>query len=176
MTLAPIRGAPPGASIPDFPTEEPKAGPPRQSAAPPCGDQSQAVPQRRRYTPVEIGGDGVTLTFTVVPEIPAIMRASMTVHVIANPGERTPSHTLGFLRMSTAKAKEFLTDLRAGRSPIIAIGDEDGTVQIEYENTASGPTFCVHEMGQRKALRRCVMDPAFDITLAAAELLADLGE
>ena len=33
MTLAPIRGAPPGAPNPDFPIEEPKAKPPQSTPA-----------------------------------------------------------------------------------------------------------------------------------------------
>ena len=35
-------------------------------------------------------------------------------------------------------ARSFLTDLRNGRSPILAMGDEDGDVQIEYGGTDSG--------------------------------------
>jgi hypothetical protein len=64
--------------------------------------------------PIEIGGDGIALTFRVILELPAIARPSMTVHIIAD------SHPLGFLQMSAEKA--FLTDLRNGYSPIVATG------------------------------------------------------
>jgi hypothetical protein len=43
--------------------------------------------------------------------------------------------------MSAAKAREILTDLRNGRSPIVATGEEDGTVQIEYEYDGGGISF-----------------------------------
>ena len=101
---------------------------------------------------------GIVLTFRVIPEQPAIARASMTVHVVADAVGRSSSHTLGFLRMSAANARAFLTDLRNGRSPIVATGDEDGTVQIEYEITDAGPVLLVRKPGQRHALHRWVID------------------
>jgi hypothetical protein len=99
----------------------------------------------------------------------------MTVHIVADAAAPSSSHTLGFLRMSAANATAFLTDLRNGRSPIVATGDEDGTVQIEYEITDAGPVLSVRKPGQRYALHRWVIDPAFDIGPTANELLADLG-
>ena len=78
MTLAPIRGAPPFASVPGFPTQEPA----QQSATPASGDQRPTMLWRQRYTPVDIGGNGITLTFRVIPKMPAISPASLTVHVI----------------------------------------------------------------------------------------------
>jgi hypothetical protein len=50
--------------------------------------------------------------------------------------DRTPSNlinprTLGFVRMPAASAKSFLADLRNGCSPIVATGDDCGTVKIE---------------------------------------------
>ena len=172
MTLAPIRGAPPGAPIPAFPTEDQRAksAPPTATSA--TGDQPQAPLKRQRGTPIGIDGNGNTLAFRVIPEIPAIKRASMTVHVVA---VEQSSHTLGFLQMSAANARRFLTDLRNGRSPIVATGDEDGTVQIKFEATESGPIFSVHQPGERCALRRWIIDPTFDIKFVADELLADLG-
>lgn len=175
MTLAPIRGAPAGASIPDFPVEEPRAKPAQPTAAPASGDQPQISPMRQRQTPIEIGGSGITLIFRVIPEIPAITRASMTVHVVADPVGPSSSRTLGFLRMSAANARAFLTDLRNGRSPIVATGDEDGTVQIGYEITKAGPAFLVRKPGQRHALHRCIINRSFDLKSTANELLADLG-
>jgi hypothetical protein len=175
MTLAPIRGAPPGAFIPDFPIEEPRAKPAQPTEAPVSGDQPQISPMRQRQTPVEIGGSGITLTFKIIPELPAIMRASMTIHVVADPVGRYSAHTVGFLRMSAASARTFLTDLLNGRSPIVATGDEDGTVEIEYEITEAGPAFLVRKTGQRQALHRWAIDRSFDLKTMANELLADLG-
>ncbi len=175
MTFAPIRGAPPGAPIPDFPIEEPKAKPVRPTAAPASGDLPHASPRRQPHTPIEIGGDGNSLTFRVIAEIPAIMRPSMTIHVNVDTSEPAASHTLGFIRMSAANARELLSNLRDGRSPIVATGDEDGTVQIEFGSTAVGLVVSVHELGQPHALRRWVVGRSFDIKAVANELLADLG-
>src|SRR4051794_38455446 len=121
MTLAPIRGAPPGAPIPDFPVEKPQVKPAQPTVAPAAGDQPSVRP---RQTPFEIGGSGITLTFSVVAELPAIARASMTVHIVADAARPSSSHTSDFLRMSAANARTFLADLRDGRSPIVATGDE----------------------------------------------------
>ena len=175
MTLAPIRGAPAGATIPDFPVEEPRVTPAHRTAVPASGDQPPISPLRRRHTPIEIAGSGMSLTFTVTPELPAIARGSLTIHVVADGVGPSTSRTLGFLRMSAANARTFLTGLRDGRSPIVATGDEDGTVQIEYEITEAGPVFFVRNSGERRALHCCVIDRSFDIETAANELLADLG-
>ena len=175
MTLAPIRGAPAGATIPDFPAEEPRATPVQPTAPPAPADQPPISSMRQPRTPIEISGGGITLTFRVIPEIPAITRASMTIHVVGRPARSASSTTLGFLRMSAANARAFLTDLRNGRCPIVATGDEDGTVRIEYEITEAGPVFFVRKLGQPNVLHRCVIDRSFDIETAANELLADLG-
>jgi hypothetical protein len=175
MTLAPIRGAPPGAPIPDFPIEEPRAKPAQSTAAPASGDQPPVSPVRRRQTPIEIGGGGITLTFRVIPELPAIARASMTVHIVADAVGPSSSHALGFLRMSAGNARAFLTDLQNGCSPIVATGDEDGTVQIEYEITDAGAVMLVRKPGQRHTLHHCVIDRRSDLKTTANELLADLG-
>jgi hypothetical protein len=175
MTLAPIRGAPPGAAIPSFPIEEPKGKPAQPTAAPARGDQPRLPLTRQRQTPIDVRGGGITLTFRVIPELPAITRPSMTLHVVADPVGPTSADTLGFLRMSAANARAFLTDLRNGRSPIAAAGDEDGTVQIEYETTEAGPIFSVRKPGQPHVLHRLVIDRSYDIKTTADELLADLG-
>ena len=175
MTLSPIRGAPPGAPIPDFPVEKPRVEPAQPTATPTSGDQPPNSPIRQRQTPIEIGGDGIAFTFRVIPELPAIARASMTVHIVADAVGSSSPHTLGFLRMSAENARTFLTDLRNGRSPIVATGDEGGTVQIEYEITDAGPVLLVRKPGQRHALHRCVIDRSFDLKTTANELLADLG-
>jgi len=175
MTLAPIRGAPPGAPIPDFPIEKPGVTPAQPTAAPALGDQPPTSPIRRGQTPIKIGGGGIVLTFRVIPELPAIARASMTVHIVADAVGSSSSHTLGFLRMSAANARTFLTDLRNGRAPIFAMGDEDGTVQIELEITEAGPALLVRKPGQRHALRRWVIDASIDLKTMANELLSDLG-
>jgi hypothetical protein len=103
MTLAPIRGAPPGASIPDFPVEEPPAKPKQPTPAPASGAQPRIFPMRQPQTPIEIGGSGITLTFRVIPELPPISRASTTVHVGADAlGDRQESTALvGRLNAST---------------------------------------------------------------------------
>jgi hypothetical protein len=170
MTLAPIRGAPPGAPNPDFPIEEVKAKPVQPTAMPASGELPHASPRRQPYAPIEIGADGNSITFRVIAEIPAIMRPSMTIH--ANAGSVAPS---SFLRMSAANARGFLINLRDGRSPIVATGDEDGTVQIEFESTEVGLVVSVHELGQPHAVRSWVIGRSFDIKAAANELLADLG-
>jgi hypothetical protein len=103
MTLAPVRGAPAGASVPAFPIEEPPAKPAQQSAMPASGDQRPTMLRRQRYTPVDIGGNGITLTFRVIPKMPAISPASLTVRVVAD------TLALGFLRMSAPNARAFLT-------------------------------------------------------------------
>jgi hypothetical protein len=175
MTLAPIRGAPPGAPVPDFPIEETQAKPAQPTAAPASGDQPPIFPMRRRQTPIEIGGSGITFTFRVIPELPAIARASMIVDIVADAVGSSSSHTVGFLRMSAATARTFLTDLRNGRSSIVATGDEDGTVEIEYEITEAGPVLLVRKPGQRNALHRCVVERRYNLYATAGELLADLG-
>jgi hypothetical protein len=77
--------------------------------------------------------------------------------------------------MSAANAWAFLTDLRNGRSPIVATGDEDSRVQIEYEITEAGPVLYVRKPRQRHALHRWVIDRGPDLKTMANELLADLG-
>jgi hypothetical protein len=175
MTLAPIPGAPPGAPIPDFPIEEPRVTPEKPTAAPASGDQPRTTPIRRRQTPIEIRGGGIVLTFRVIPELPAIARASMTIHIVADAVGPSPSHMVGFLRMSAANARAFLTDLRKGSSPINTTGDEGGTVQIEYEITEAESVLLVRKPGQRHALHRWVIDRRLDLKAIADELLADLG-
>ena len=175
MTLAPIRGAPAGAAIPSFPIEEPKGNPAQPTAAAASSEQPQMPRTRQRQTPIDIRGSGITLAFRVIPELPAIARASMSLHVVADPVGPTSAHTLGFLRMSAANARAFLTDLRNGRSPIAATGDEDDPVQIEYEITEAGSVFSVRKPGQPHVLHRLVIDRSSDIKTTASELLADLG-
>ena len=77
--------------------------------------------------------------------------------------------------MSAANARGFLINLRDGRSPIVATGDEDGTVQIEFESTEVGLVVSVHELEQPHAVRSWVIGRGFDIKATANELLADLG-
>jgi len=173
MTLAPIRGAPPGAPNPDFPANGMAAKPADPNTTSPPDAPPQAVPRRQRGAPIEFGGHGAMLTFRVTPELPAISRASMTVHVMAV--EHGSSHRFGFLQMSAANARMFLTDLRNGRSSIVAMGDEDGTVQITFEVTDAGVAFEVQKTSEPRALCRCEMDRTFDIKSMADELLGDLG-
>jgi hypothetical protein len=175
MGLAPIRGAPPGAPNPDFPAEKPKATPAKPTAAPVSVNRHAISSIRQAYTPIEIGGGGVAFTFRVIPEQPAIARASMTVHVVAKPVGSSAPQALGFLRMSAANARAFLTDLRNGRFPSVATGDEDGTVQIECESTEAGAVLLVHKPGEQHASLRLAIDKGYDLKVIGDELLADLG-
>jgi hypothetical protein len=93
----------------------------------------------------------------------------MTIHAV------TDATALGFLRMSAASTRAFLTDLWNGRSPIVATGDEDGTVQIEYEIREGGAVFLVHRQNQPNIVHHCIIDRSFDLKTVADELLADLG-
>jgi hypothetical protein len=169
MTLAPIRGAPPGAPNPDFPVENPRTRPAQPIAAQTSDNKPPLPPVRQRHTPIQIDGGGATFTFKVIPEQAAIARASLTVHVTAGP------HALGFLRMSASNARRFLIDLGNCRSPIVATGDEDGDVQIEYESTAAGPVLMVRKPGEQDASHRWIIDTGFDLQPVAKELLADRG-
>jgi hypothetical protein len=171
MTLAPIRGAPLGAPNPPFPTEEPKEKSAQPTAPAITGGQPEALPKRQRGAPVEIACNGCILTLRVIPELPAISRASMSLHIMTV----GPSQSLGFLQMSAENARTFLTDLQNCRFPILATGDEDGTMQIELEATETGLAFCVYNKGEHCVLRRCAIDPSTDTKLMASELLADLG-
>jgi hypothetical protein len=135
-------------------------------------DPLPIVPARQRGAPIDVGV-GATLTFTVIPEQPAISRAVMTIHVMAV--EAGSPCKLGFLRMSAENARTFLTDLRNGRSSIVALGDEDGTVQIMVDVTDDGVAFAVHQTGEPNVLCRGAIDRTFDIKWMADELLGDLG-
>ena len=174
MTLAPIRGAPPGAPIPDFPVDEPKAKAAQPSAAT-VNDQPEEPPFRQPYTPILVRGNGIVLTFRVIPELPAIARASMTIDIADQLARSSSPSPLGFLRMSAAHARAFLAGLGNGCSPIVATGDEDGTVQLEYEITETEPVFVVRQLAQRHTTHRCLIDEEFDLKTMADELLADLG-
>jgi FixJ family two-component response regulator len=77
--------------------------------------------------------------------------------------------------MSAANARSFLTNLQNGQSPVVAMCDEDGDVQIEYESTEAGAVLMVRKPGERDALHRCIIDREADLTTIATELLADLG-
>jgi hypothetical protein len=175
MTLAPIRGAPPGAPNPDFPVEEYRVTSTLSTSAPAAGEPPANSPVRQPYTPIVVRGSGIVLTFRVIPEQPAIARASMTVHIVADAMGLSSANTLGYLRMSAANARTFLTDMGNGRSPIVAAGDEDGTVRIEFEVTETGMIMSVCSLDERPASHRCIIDRGFDLKALANELLADLG-
>lgn len=174
MTLAPIRGAPPGASIPDFPVAEPTTEPSLTNATPTADDQRHLPAARQPHAPIEIQGGRFALTFRVIPERPAISRPSMTMYVTAHI-EGDVSHTVGLLKMSATVARRFLTDLRNRRSPIIAKGDEDGTVEIACEFIGSRATFSVRTPGEGHVICRVLSDKESDIETVAHHLLADLG-
>ena len=172
MPLAPIRGAPPGAPIPDFPGDAPAAQPEQPSVAPVVAvERTGGLPPRRRQTPIRIHGDGSVLTFRVVPEIPAINRSSMIIEVGTASTRPSVLHTL---EMSIVEAVEFLTGLRDGRSPA-ATRDRAGMVRVEYEISEAGGAFVVRGPGDRSVVRRFAVDRSFDAQAMASDLLADLG-
>ena len=175
MTLAPIRGAPLDAPNPDFPVESPRAKPAQPTAAPAAVDQPPTRPIRQRHTPIEMGAGGVTFTFRVIPEQPAIARASLTIHIVAEATGASSQQPLGFLRMSASNARAFLADLSNGRSPVVATGDEDGDVRIEYESTEAGPVLMVRKPSDREAIYRSIIDAGCDLPAMTNVLLADLG-
>src|SRR5262249_24003212 len=105
MTLAPIRGAPPGAPIPDFPVDEPKTKAEQPVAETISDNQPDEAPCRLPYAPIEVRGNGIVLTFRAIPELPAIARASMSIHIAANPARSSAAIPLGFLRMSAGHAR-----------------------------------------------------------------------
>jgi hypothetical protein len=115
MALAPIRGAPPGAPNPDFLVGNPRARPAQPFAAPASDDRPPTRPIRQRHTPIKMGAGGVTFTFRVIPEQPAIARASLTIHIVAEAAGASSPQSLGFLRMSASNARAFLADLSNGR-------------------------------------------------------------
>ena len=118
---------------------------------------------------------GVTFTFRVIPEQPAIARASLTIHIVAEAAGASSPQDLGFLRMSAPNARAFLADLGNGRSPVVATGDEDGEVQIEYESTEAGPVLMVRKPSDREAIYRSIIDTGCDLSAMTNVLLADLG-
>ncbi|MBS0643292.1 MAG: hypothetical protein JSS43_25795 [Proteobacteria bacterium] len=97
----------------------------------------------------------------------------MTVEVVAVGS--SSQRMIGFLRMSASKTRTFLEDLSNERSPLVASGDEDGDVQIEFAVTEAGPALAVRKRGQRDALGRWAIKPEFNLKAVAADLLADLG-
>ena len=176
MPLAPIRGAPPGASSPDFPDRGTHCEASATDRSASFGsDQPPISPVRQRQTPIDIRCSGITLTFRVLPELPAISRASMTIHVVADPVGPSSSQTIGYLRISAANARAFLADLRNGRSPTVATGDEYGTVQIEYQPRKRGLPSWSASRTQPHVVHRSIIDWSFDMKAVADELLTDLG-
>jgi len=77
--------------------------------------------------------------------------------------------------MSADAARTFLAGLRDRRSPIVATGDEDGTVEVMYEITDRGAMLSVRKTGGQDVLRRFLVDVESDVETLANNLLADLG-
>lgn len=181
MTLKPIQGAPADVPIPDFPSGEP--GPlglpasrftrrPVEFLPPP---PSPAPSPARRPGPFEIRGDGdSTLTFRVIPEVPAINRSSMTISITGDPtGDYSPQ-TMPHLDLATDEAKAFLVALRDQASPIV-IADSRTGIQLEFAVAEDGPTFTVSKPGQQQTARLFNAGPSYDVQAMAAHLLAELG-
>jgi hypothetical protein len=93
----------------------------------------------------------------------------MTVHIVAD------AEQVVFLWMSAATRRSSLPTHGNGCSPIVATGDEDGTVQTDFEITESGLVLFVLKLDQQHALHRRVIDQRHDLNTTVDELLADLG-
>jgi hypothetical protein len=186
MTLKPIPGAPIGAPIPDFPTGEP--GPlvlpvPRFTQRPverfphslvPPGPSPALLPARPPG-PAAIRGDGdSTLTFRVIPEVPAINRSSMTISITSEPTGNDSPPMLPHLDLAIDEAKAFLLALCNGDSPIV-IADNRTAFQLEFEIAEDGPTFTIGKPGQAHTARRFNAGSSYDIKAMATHLLAELG-
>jgi hypothetical protein len=186
VTLKPIPGAPVGAPIPDFPTGKasPLAVPesrftrrpvePRPFSLPPSAPSPALSPPRRPGT-MEIRGDGdSTLIFRVIPEVPAINRASMTISITGESAGDDSAQIMPHLDLTTGEAKAFLLALRDGHSPIV-IADSRTAFQIEFAIAEDGPTFTVSKQDEQHTSRRYNAGRSYDVKAMAAHLLADLG-
>jgi hypothetical protein len=133
------------------------------------------MPPTRRPGPFEIrDGGSCTLTFRVIPEVPAINRASMTISITGeSTGEYSVQATPHF-DLTTDEAKTFLLTLRDGDSPI-RIADSRSGFQLEFAVADDGPTFTISKPGQNPAMRRFNVGWSFDVKAMAAHLLVDLG-
>ncbi len=186
MTLKPIPGAPIGAPIPDFPTGEPgplvvpasqftrrPVAPLPYSLSPPAF--TPLLSPARQQGPVEFrGSGGSTLTFRVIPEVPAIYRSSMTISITGEPtGDYSPQ-MMPHLDLATDQAKAFLLALRDGDSPIV-IADSRTAFQVEFAIAEDGPTFTVSKPGQQHTARPFNAGWSYDVKAMAAHLLAELG-
>ena len=186
MTLNPIRGAPVGAPIPDFPTGEPaplivpasqatRRSVETASFSPLPPAPSPTPTPTRQPGQVEIRGSGdSTLTFRVIPELPTISRSSMTISIT---GERTGDYspqTMPHLNLATDAARAFLLALRDGHSPIV-IADSRTAFQLEFAIAEDGPTFTLRKPSQQHTARRFNAGWSYDVKAMAAHLLADLG-
>jgi hypothetical protein len=182
MTLKPIPGAPIDARIPDFPTGQPDPLliPPshatRRTVAPaPSSPPPSTSSPARRPGPVEIRGNGgLIISFRVIPEVPAINRASLTITIAGEPPRDELPQTTPRLDLTTDQAKAFLLALRDGNEPIV-IGDSRTAFQVEFTNAEDGPTFTISQPGQARTVRRFNAGWSFDVESMAAHLLADLG-
>jgi hypothetical protein len=184
MTLKPIPGAPIGAPIPDFPTGEPGPliVPPSRVTRRPAEPVPYSPPPpepplapAQRPGPVEIRGSGnLTLTFRVIPELPAINRSSMTISITSEPTGDNPPQTMPHLDLAIDEAKAFLLALRDDTSPIV-IADNRTACLLEFTIAADGPTFTVSKPGQQHTAQRFNVGPNDDVKAMAAHLLAELG-
>ncbi len=175
MPLAPIRGAPPDAPIPDFPREVPNVETARPTASATTRPQQPLPTPRARHSPVEIRCDGGVLVFKVVPELPAISRARMVIQISADTVVGCSTDTIAAFEMSPAEAQQFLIELREARSPIFIRDGARGSMEIECEFTGTGLIFTHRDANRGIVLRRFSIDRTFDVRAMTNDLLADLG-
>jgi hypothetical protein len=171
MTLRPIPGAPIDAPIPDFPTGEPGPliVPTFRVARSPVDPLPPALVPVRQPGPIGIRGDGdCILTFRVIPEVPAINRASMTIAITGDPG------IVSHLDLATDEARTFLLALRDGASPLV-VASGRAAFLLEFAIAEDGPVFTVSKPGQKQTARRFSVGWGYDVEAMAAHLLAQLG-
>lgn len=124
---------------------------------------------------MEIRGDGdSTLIFRVIPEVPAINRASMTISITGESAGDDSAQIMPHLDLTTGEAKAFLLALRDGGSPIVIV-DSRTAFQLEFAITEDGPTFTLSKPGQEHTARGFNAGWSYDVKAMAAHLLADLG-
>jgi len=168
--LKPIPGSPAGAPIPDFPTDNPADRPVKQAEPPPMPE-----PQVRARQPTDISGpDGRTLQFRVLPEIPAITRASMTISVVAETVGAASPRLVADIKMSADRARTFLLGLREGRA-VSAVDDRDFTMRIEFTTADDVVAFIIGKRIDANAVQRFTPNPSDDLKAMADQLFADLG-
>lgn len=113
--------------------------------------------------------------FRVIPEVPAINRASMTISITGETtGDHPPTTSVPHLDLATDEAKAFLLALRDGHAPV-AIADSRSGFQVECVIGDDGIGFTASKLGHERTARWFSAGSSDDVKAMAAHLLADLG-